>query len=126
MSVIGLRVGPFEIYAEAQVPEDGAWYRARRTALTQRQPAEVLVVLLPPDADSEARTALQRQFETLRSLEDPRVPAPVAFYEGTGALALTAVEGTPLDEVLAQRRAGTLAMTPATVPMEKSMTTGTR
>ena len=32
MSVIGLRIGPFEIAREAEVPERGKWYRAVRSA----------------------------------------------------------------------------------------------
>lgn len=115
MSVIGLRVGPFEIVEPASVPEEGTWFVARRTGITTRQPAEVLVKLLRPDATNPERVDLQREFETLRTLDDPRVPAPVAFYEGSGALAVTVVQGAVLQQVVKRRRAGSLTMTPATL-----------
>lgn len=115
MSVLGLRVGPFEIIEPVSLPEAGDWYLARRAGLTQRQPHEVLVKLLPPDAGSEDRAELQRQFETLRALDDPRVPTPVAFYEGIGALAVSVVRGDPLGRVVELRSQGDLGMTPATV-----------
>lgn len=115
MSVIGLRVGPFEIAEPAIVPEEGRWYLARRTGITRRQPSEVLVCLLPPDAPADARAALQRRFEALRAVEDPRIPEPVAYYEGTGALAVAAAQGAGLDRIIEARRDGTLLMTPATL-----------
>ncbi|MBT3222352.1 MAG: hypothetical protein HN348_25035 [Proteobacteria bacterium] len=104
MSAIGLRVGPFEIQEQARVPEPGEWYLARRTGMTRRQPAEVLVKLLPQDASPEERVTLQKEFENLRSVEDPKIPGAVAYYEGTGAMAISRVEGTPLAEVLASRQ----------------------
>jgi serine/threonine protein kinase len=115
MSVIGLRVGPFEIVQSTVVPEPGDWYRARRTGMTRRQPTEVLVKLLPPDADAGARAALQAEYDSLRAMEDPRVPAAVALYEGIGAIAIDAPDGVGLDEVVRARKLGSLAMTPATL-----------
>src|SRR5262249_54445169 len=106
MSVLGLRVGPFEIERPARVPLPGDWYVARRVGISRKQPAEVLVRILPDDAPAEARAALQRGFEILRSLDDPRVPAPIAFYEGSGALAIDLVDGSALSELVAARKAG--------------------
>ena len=60
MSMLGLRVGPFEIVERVRVPEPGEWFRARRAGMTRRQPNEVLLRMLPPDASVEARAALQR------------------------------------------------------------------
>ena len=51
MSVIGLRVGPYEIVEAAEVPETGSWYLARRTAYNRKQPSEILVRLMDHDAD---------------------------------------------------------------------------
>lgn len=115
MSMIGLRVGPFEITREAVVPEGGQWFRAARAGTARRTPNDVLVRLLSPDAPAEERAGLQREYETLRELEDARLPQPVAFYEGIGALAVTAVEGAPLRMWIADRRAEGLPLTPATL-----------
>jgi len=115
MSVIGLRVGPFEIIEPAQVPEPGDWYRARRTGMTRRQPTEVLVKMLSPDAEGPQRAGLQVEFDNLRAMEDPRVPVAVALYEGIGALAIDAPDGIPLDDILQARALGSVAMTPPTL-----------
>jgi serine/threonine protein kinase len=115
MSTIGLRVGPFEIVGRTTVPEPGDWHLAHRTGMTRRQPGDALVRLLPPDAPPAAREALHRQFEVLKALEDPRVPEAVAFYEGLGALALNAVDGVPLSDVVASRRDDLVPMSPPTL-----------
>lgn len=113
--MIGLRVGPFEIAERAEVPEPGDWYYARRSEMSQKKPHEVLVRVLPPDADAEARIQLQRQFENLRQVEHARVPIAVAMYEGVGAMAITAVRGAPLAQVVEARAADGVAMSPATL-----------
>lgn len=115
MSAIGLRVGPFEIRDEAPVPATGSWYRAHRTGLTRRKPAEVLVRLLGPAPSTRDLAAVQRQFDVLRSLDDPRLPKPVALYEGSGALAVEAADALPLDRIIEARLLGDVTMTPATL-----------
>lgn len=115
MSMIGLRVGPFEIEEAVEVPSPGAWYRARRTGMTRRQPEEVLVRLLPEDADGSQRASLQAAFHNLRAVEDPRIPAAVALYEGVGGLAIDVPDGVSLQEVITARGKGTIALTPATL-----------
>mgnify|MGYP000167722279 CR=1 FL=1 len=115
MSAIGLRVGPFEIVSEMEVPEAGLWHLGTRTGMTRRQPHDVLVRLLPSDATPDERQALHRQFEVLKTLDDPRVPEAVAFYEGLGALALAYVHGIPLSAIVQQRRDDVVAMSPATL-----------
>jgi len=115
MSVIGLRVGPFEIVEKARIPEPGDWYYARRAGQTRRHPNEVLVRLLDPNASSAERADLQRQFDILRGIEDGRIPTAVALYEGIGALAVHAVRGTPLTELVTARAADEIQMTPSTL-----------
>lgn len=96
MSVIGLKVGPFEIVGPAFVPEPGAWYLARRAGTTRKQPESVLVRVLSPDAPADERVAVQRQYEALKSIEDNRIPQAVGYFEGLGALAIDASSGAPL------------------------------
>ncbi len=115
MTAIGLRVGPFEILGRTAVPEPGDWHLAQRTGMTRRQPHDVLVRLLPPDASADERQALHRQFEVLKALEDPRIPEAIAFYEGLGALALAAVDGVSLRDIVAKRRHDQVGMSPATL-----------
>ena len=54
MTMIGLRVGPFEIAAAATVPEEGDWYLASRTGMTRKQPADVAYVQPERDARGAA------------------------------------------------------------------------
>ncbi len=115
MSMLGLRVGPFEIVERVRVPEPGEWFRARRAGMTRRQPNEVLLRMLPPDASVEARAALQRNHERLSAIDDPRIPKAVAFYEGSGAMAVASVAGVSLSRALEGRRSGSIPMTPATL-----------
>ncbi len=115
MSVIGLRVGPFEIVENASIPEPGTWCYARRTGQTRRHPNDVLVRLLDPSASTAERADLQRQFDLLRGIEDARIPAAVALYEGMGALAIHAVRGTPLGELVRRRTDDEIQMSPATL-----------
>ncbi len=115
MSMIGLRVGPFEIIEPAAVPEPGDWYRARRTGMTRRQPAEVLVKLLSPDAEGPERARLQSEYDNLRAMEDARVPAAISLFEGIGALAIDAPDGVSFDDIIAARAKGTVDMSPPTL-----------
>lgn len=110
MSVFGLRVGPFEIVDTVRVPAPGHWYVAQRVEAPQRSPRRVLIHLVPPDADTNARTAVQRQYSRLAVLEDPRVPRPVDYYEGLGALALVADIAAPLQLALNEQQEGRMAM----------------
>ena len=115
MSAIGLRVGPFEISDDVEIPGAGVWYRASRTGLTRRQPAEVLVRLLGPAPTTRELAAVQRQFDVLRAVEDPRFPKAVALYEGSGALAVDAKPGASLGRLVEARVLGDVTMTPATL-----------
>jgi hypothetical protein len=115
MSPIGLRVGPFEIVEDAVVPAHGSWYRARRAGMSRRDPASVLVRLLGPSPSSRELGEMQRQFEALRAIDDPRVPSAVALYEGSGALAVAAPIAAPLSRVVQARLLDDVEMTPATL-----------
>ena len=112
--MIGQRVGPFEIVEPAMVPEPGRWWVARRTGNLRKGPDTVLVRVLDPDADDAERTELQRSYDLLRGIEDPRVPEPVAFFEGMGAIAVAAVSGASLLEAIEARSEG-LPLSEATI-----------
>ena len=100
MSVIGLRVGPYEIVEAAEVPETGSWYLARRTAYNRKQPSEILVRLMDHDADERERVVLQSYFDRLRKLEDSRIPGAVSYFEGHGAVAIQCVRGISFTALL--------------------------
>jgi hypothetical protein len=116
MSVVGLRVGPFEIHRPAEIPQPGRWFHARRADNTSRKkPTDVVVRLLQDDAGSPMLAELQGQFDRLRALDDARIPSAVSFFEGAGAMVLNHIEGAQLSEVVACRSTGEVALTPATL-----------
>jgi serine/threonine protein kinase len=59
--------------------------------------------------------ALHREFERLKTLDDPRIPKAIAWYEGSGSLAVEGPIGVPLMEVVTRRKGDQVAMTPATL-----------
>lgn len=113
MSVIGLRVGPFEIARDVRLPAAGDWYEGQRRGNRHKSPQSVWIRMLT--GDEEEPRAVQRVYTTLRAIDDPRVPRPVAIYEGIGALAVAAPAGEPLSAAVSARRRDELAMSPATL-----------
>jgi hypothetical protein len=117
MSVIGLKVGPFEIIRRAWVPGPGRWYLAQGDG----DPSEVLVRVVAQDGGGDEHRAVQHQFEALRDLSDPRIPAPIGNYgivpgsPSIGALAVVAGLGAPLADAIAMRGDESVVMTPATL-----------
>ena len=106
MSAIGLRVGPFEIEDEVHVPVSGNWFRAHRAGQKRRQPSDVLIRMTNPHPTDKELSGLQRYFHALRQLDDSRIPSALAFYEGTGALAIVADPGMSTARLLPLQRNG--------------------
>jgi hypothetical protein len=106
----GSRVGPYEIATPAAIPGAWQWYLAHRVASVRRLPVEAFVAMSPDET-----AALQAGFEALRRLADPRVPEPIAFYEGHGAIVVSAATGPFLDELVMRRRGERVPMSPATL-----------
>jgi len=115
MSAIGLRVGPFEIDDEAHVPVMGNWFRAHRAGQKRRQPSDVLIRMAGPSPSDAELNELQRYFESLRTLDDSRIPSALAFYEGTGSMAVVADPGISLARLLPLHRDGRLNLDVATL-----------
>ena len=114
MSVIGLKVGPYEVVDTIEVPEPGDWFLGRRGKGSRRTPGSVVVRVLPPQATREDRVALQQQFDMLRTLDDDRVPSPQGYFDGLGALAVSAPAGFALSEAIERVEAGLLSISLAT------------
>jgi serine/threonine protein kinase len=115
MSAIGLRVGPFEIDDEVQVPVSGNWFRAHRAGQKRRQPSDVLIRMAGPNPSDTELSKLQRYFEALRALDDSRIPSALAFYEGTGSMAVVADGGISLARLLPIHRDGRIDLDLATL-----------
>ena len=113
MSAETVRVGPFEVVEPINHPLAGSWFLATRAGEKQRHPVEVIVKVLDPESGDLAQ--LHREFDRLRTLDDPRIPGAVGFYEGSRGYALEAEPGVSLAELVQRRIDGTMVMTPATL-----------
>ncbi len=112
MTVIGTRVGPFEIAQACDFPGPAEWYVARRPDMSRKQPSAVLVQLA---SDAGGLASLRRAFDRLRAHDDPRIPSVVGFYEGARAMAIQYVEGAPLSVLVRARADDAIPMTPPTL-----------
>lgn len=126
MSVIGLRVGPFEIVEPVWVPEPGRWFRAHG-----HDAQEVLIRLMHASPTPDERVLVRHQYEVLKHISEfhrtsdaktnpgiPTVlpfPTPVLFDETSGALVVHASAGAPLTDAVTLRRDETVMMTPSTL-----------
>ena len=105
------RAGPFDLIEPILLPGSGTWWRAERVTYS-RGANSVLVCIA---ADPHARDRLRSAHAALLEHEDPRLPRVVGWYEGAGALAVTATAGISLASILPLRKAEAVAMTPATL-----------
>ena len=99
MAGIGERVGPFKLTARLEVDEGLELWEGVRADETLKKPSEVWIRLLTSEDPKEARR-LRREYEALRSIDDPRVPMVVGFFAGQGSLAMTPLAGVSLRLVL--------------------------
>lgn len=90
-------------------------WSARRDDGTQKEPRLATLRVADSLGDKEATEALRAEYEALRVVDDPRVPKPLGFYAGQGALAMAQRPGMSLKVVLLEVQEGTIALSPATV-----------
>lgn len=112
------RVGPFALERRLRAAEGQEVWRARRVA-GEREPRQVLIRRVSPELDGEARAqgvaALEAEYETLRLLDDPRIPTVFGHFAGQAALARTLAEGPSLAEILDAHREGRIRLDAPTV-----------
>ncbi len=106
-----------------ETPEVGSWrcIERERSVLGIEQwkavrdppssgPVEGTVYLLAQPEKPAARTMLERWYEDLRDLADPRLPRVLAWKRQRGALVVEAVRGVPVARLLDEAREGRLAV----------------
>ena len=113
MAAIGDRVGPFALAGRLDVDGGLELWEGVRADERLKDPREVWVRLLVAEDEEQARR-LRREYEALRVIEDPRVPAVVGFFAGQGALATTRLPGVPLRWVLRGAQDGLVKLDLAT------------
>jgi hypothetical protein len=114
MARLGERIGPFELVQRLDQGSGLELWRARRADDNASAEQTVWVRLVADLADVEAARGLRQEYEALRRIEDPRVPAVLAYFAGQGALAVQWSEGVLLDQVIEAARAGEVVLSPAT------------
>ena len=114
MSVIGRRVGPFEIVAPAALPGPGPWFVGERPRPDGT--AEAALIRFPAPRDIAAgRALLAEQHDVLSRLQDPRIPRVYGLIDNGNALAIEHISGMPLTGCIFGRRVGDLLLTPVTL-----------
>jgi serine/threonine protein kinase len=114
MTTLGERIGPFELVERLSAGPRTSLWRATRAEASDHRLREVVVRVAENPGDAEIVEALRQEYEVLRAMSDDRLPRPVGFYAGRGAVATELVAGTTLREVLRVVGAGTLDLDLAT------------
>jgi len=88
-------------------------YRAIRVDGT-RPPRQVAIRAALDPADSTAAARVQREYEVLRVLDDPRVPRVYGHYPEAAAMAMGFVDGVTLADIIHASTKDWVALEPAT------------
>lgn len=88
-------------------------YRGERPP-GSREPLVVAVRIADNPRDDRAAAWIRNEYDTLRAVDDPRVPRAYGYYATQAALALTLVDGASLAEAFAAQREGLVRVDPAT------------
>lgn len=100
MNRLGDRVGPFELLEWiGSRPLVNVW-KGQRIGIGTREPHPVVIRIAHHSMDSRAMSELRREYDALRTLNDPRVRKALGFYAGAGAVVLEYVEGVSLAGLL--------------------------
>ena len=108
------RIGPFRLLQELESGAGVSLWAARRDDGTQREPRLATLRITENLGDKEVMADLRAEYELLRLVDDPRVPKPLGFFAGQGALALAQRPGISLKVLLLELRDGVIPMSPAT------------
>ena len=107
------RVGPFELIDRLGGSMGTSVYRAVRPA-GSRDPREVRIRIADETADERAAAWIRHEYDVLRALDDPRVPAVHGYYASQVAVALGHTEAITLREALDVRAEGRVPIDVAT------------
>ncbi len=108
------RVGPFRLLQELESGAGVSLWAARRDDGTQREPRLATLRITENLGDKESIADLRAEYELLRLVQDPRVPKPLGFFAGQGALALAQRPGISLKVLLLALRDELIPMSPTT------------
>ena len=75
-------------------------WKGLRIGIGARQPHPVVVRVAHHSMDARAMSELRKEYDALRTLNDPRLRKALGFYAGAGALVLEFVEGVSLGGLL--------------------------
>jgi hypothetical protein len=107
------RIGPFRLLQELETGAGVSLWAGRRDDGTQRKPRLATLRIIENLGDKQVMADLRAEYDLLRLVDDPRVPKPLGFYAGQGALALAQRPGISLKVLLIELRDGLLPMSPA-------------
>jgi hypothetical protein len=111
LSLVGLKIGGFEVTESTQSPEEGDWYHGVRSDGGDQPVDIVLIKFLAGSSGGDALVDLSKQHDILGALDDPHIPKVVGFFEGVGALAVEAPLTASLEQAVRRVEAGQLRLT---------------
>ena len=107
------RIGPFRLLQELEAGAGVSLWAGRRDDGTQRKPRLATLRIIEDLGDKQVVADLRAEYDLLRLVDDPRVPKPLGFFAGQGALALAQRPGISLKVLLLALRDELLPMSPA-------------
>ena len=110
----GARVGAFALDEPLSADDYSEYWHATRADGTLRSPRESIIRLAAPRGNLVGRGWLREEYDILRELTDERIPRPLGFFAGEGALILEYVDGVGLDEIIEAARRGHVDIHPGT------------
>ena len=113
MPQVEQRIGPFRLLQELETGAGVSLWAGRRDDGTQRKPRLATLRIIEDLGDKQVMADLRAEYDLLRLVDDPRVPKPLGFFAGQGALALAQRPGISLKVLLLDLRDELLPMSPA-------------
>lgn len=110
----GERIGPWRLGTRIQAVAGWELWEATRDDGTQREPRHAHVRRVIDPHDAAGAQGLRREYDTLRRVDDPRVPKALGYYAGAGAVALERRSGATLEALTEAAQRGLIELDLAT------------
>jgi hypothetical protein len=110
----GERIGPWRLGTQIQAVAGWELWEATRDDETLREPRHAHVRRISDPKDAVGAKGIRREYETLRRVDDPRIPKALGYYAGAGALALERRGGPTLEALIEAAQRGLIELDLAT------------
>lgn len=108
------RVGPFALRELLSETQGIQVWRAERV-VGERQPTAAVIRRAADPQDAATARLIQQEYETLRLLDDPRIPSVLGHFAGGASVALSYAPGPTLAQLILEHRQGRIRLQAAAV-----------